>query len=1324
MTQPPHRDAKPKGAADDQPGQARASDGAAPANVPLIVGIGASAGGLEAYKAFFENLDSADGMAFVLVSHLSPDHASMLPELVARYTSLVVMEAADGMDVEAGHVYIIPPDATLTISGGVLQLSKPAPPRQYRFPIDTFFASLAEDQGDNAVCIILSGAGSDGARGLGAIKERGGLTLAQAAIDHIAIAGMPASAAATGLVDNIVPVEQMPARLKAYCAHLSTARTQKGPDGTRQDLSHHLQAICTLLRAEVGHDFSQYKEKTLVRRIQRRMQVVQIDGVAGYIDYLKQTPRELDNLFRELLIGVTEFFRDPEAFEALQTLAIPSLLEGRSAADTLRVWTPACATGEEAYSIAISLAEAIAARRGGPKVQIFATDIDDRAINAARAGRFRAPLPGVSAERLERWFIQDGEHYVVVKPIREMVVFSPHSAIKDPPFSRLDLVSCRNLLIYMNSELQEHLIRTFHYALRPGGVLMLGPSESLGRNTALFSVLDKKHRLYSRRADGRASLPMTTPKRLAGMEAVARVPTVRGGGIEDAIDRNARRVLDKHSPAYVVIDANHDVLRFSGDTGRYLGPSSGAASLNLFALLNKGLRGPARTAVQQALIRHNTVVQEGQLTGPHGERVPVRLIAEPIHEQDDGNAERRAPSSLCILVFKELTPVAAVAESTTPNGRRGRGESARIRELDLELATTREQLHTAIDELETANEEMKSANEEYQSVNEELQSSNEELETSKEEMQSINEELQTVNVELNSKNEALARLNSDLQNLLESTQIATLFLDSALHVSGFTPAISDLFHLREGDHGRPITEITARIPYPQLKQDVKQVLRTLAMVERVLHGDVDDAVYLLRMRPYRTTDNVIDGVVLTFIDITERQQHEYERARLAAIVESSQDAIIGHSLEGIITSWNAGAESMFGYPPARAIGKPLSVLLPPDSKKDLDTLLEASSRQIKAEELLMTWIREDGTPVPLSLRCSPVLDPAGAVVGGSTIARDITDRKRAAWMLDETERRLAAIIEQTTVGVAQTDLDGKLEMVNPRYGEILGRSADELIGHRLHEYIHPADAAEFEAQFHDLVAEGKPFQTEQRYVRPDAKLAWINHHVTLIHDEGGQPSHAVAFALDVTQRRLAAQQRELLVSELNHRVKNTLATVHSIALQTLRHTPDMGKFRDAFVSRLRSLSTAHDLLAKEGWRGVSLADLARAELAPYHAGDNDSAHVQIVGDDLHLDAKTGLALSLALHELATNAGKYGAFTREGGQVRLEWATFERDSQRWLRMVWTESGGPPVKAPASRGFGSRLITEGVGYELGGDVSLEFPESGVVCTMTVPLKDAGS
>ena len=1091
-------------------------------DMPLIVGIGASAGGLEAYKQFFENMPSGHAMAFVLVQHLAPDHTSMMAELVARHTTMPVAEATDGVVVEPNHVYIIPPDATLTIADGMLQLSKPAPPRQYRWPIDSFFTSLAEDQGDNAVAIVLSGSGSDGSRGLRVVKERGGLALAQAGADHVAMSGMPASAAATGIVDEVLPVQEMPARLIAHLHHLYTSRGQKGPDGARHDLSAHLQTICGLLRTEVGHDFSQYKEKTLIRRIQRRMQVAQTDTVPGYIEYLKQTPRELDSLFRELLIGVTEFFRDPEAFEVLQNQAIPTLLADKSAADTLRVWVPACATGEEAYSIAIVLAEAIAQRRGGPKVQIFATDIDDNAIASARAGRFRAPLAGVSAERLERWFIQDGDSYVVVKPIREMVVFSPHSAIKDPPFSRLDLVSCRNLLIYLNAELQEHLIRTFHYALRPGGVLMLGPSESLGRSGPLFSVLDKKYRLYLRRTDGRAALPLTTPKRLMGIDVTARVTQPRPGGtLEDIIDRNARRALERHAPAYVVIDGNHDVLRFSGDTGRYLGPSSGAASLNLFALLHKGLRAPARTAVQQALTRHNAVVQEGQLNGSNGERIPVRLIAEPIFEQDDTGSERRTTSSLCLLMFKELAQPTPAAEPAG-KGRAIRGEARRVHELELELATTREQLHTAIDELETANEEMKSANEEYQSVNEELQSSNEELETSKEEMQSINEELQTVNVELNSKNEALARLNSDLQNLLESTQIATLFLDSSLHVSGFTPAISDLFHLREGDHGRPITEITARIPYPQLKQDVKQVLRTLAMVERVLHGGVEGAVYLLRMRPYRTTDNVIDGVVLTFIDITERQQHEYERARLAAIVESSQDAIIGHSVDGVISSWNKGAEQMFGYPSVRAIGKSLAMLLPTDAQHQLQQLLAVCNGQAHADQIEMNWVHQDGGFVAVSVRSSPVLDPAGAVVAGSTIARDNTERNRNARRLEDSERRLAAIIEQTTVGVAQMDVEGRLEMVNPRYCEIVGRTAEELVGTRMLDFTHSDDVASNDALFRSLLAGGPAFNVETRYARPDGSLVWVSNHISLIHDDFGKPAGAVAVVLDITQRKSAS----------------------------------------------------------------------------------------------------------------------------------------------------------------------------------------------------------
>ena len=1312
------RKAKPT----EQPAPARefASGHGDHPGVPLIVGIGASAGGLEAYRAFFGHMQPDEDIAFVLVQHLAPDKSSLLAELIAKSTDMPVMEATDGTVVEGRHIYVIPPDATLTIQHGVLQLSKPAPPRQYRWPIDTFFSSLAEDQGDNAVAIVLSGSGSDGARGLQAVKDCGGLVLAQAGFDHVAMSGMPASAAATGFVDDVLQVEHMPERLLTHLAYLRATQGSKGPDGARQDLAGHLQTISSLVRAEVGHDFSQYKEKTLVRRIQRRMQVVQTDTVPGYIDYLKKNPQELENLFRELLISVTEFFRDPEAFEALQQQAIPMLLADKGATDTLRVWIPACATGEEAYSIAIAFAEAIAQLGGGgPKVQIFATDIDDRAVTAARSGRYRGPLPGVSPERLERWFVADGEHFVVVKRIREMIVFSPHSAIKDPPFSRLDLVSCRNLLIYLNSELQEHLIRTFHYSLHTGGILMLGPSESLGRNTALFSTLDKKHRLYVRRSDGRNALPVAIPRRPVNPREIARQLTPRTTGGEDAIDRSARKLLERHMPAYVVIDGNQDVLRFSGDTGRYLGPSSGTASLNLFGLLHKGLRAPARAAVQQALSKRSTVTQEGQMLAPGGERVIVSLIAEPIADEP-GNNDRRTASQLCLLMFKDVpAPATAVLPDVPAAKSNASADARRVQELELELATTREQLHTAIDELETANEEMKSANEEYQSVNEELQSSNEELETSKEEMQSINEELQTVNVELHSKNEVLARLNSDLQNLLESTQIATLFLDSSLHVSGFTPAISDLFHLREGDHGRPITEITARIPYPELRQDVKQVLRTLAMVERVLQGGADGAVYLLRMRPYRTTDNVIDGVVLTFIDITERQQHEYERGRLAAIVESSQDAIIGHAIDGTIHTWNKGAEQMFGYPASRVLGKSLGMLLPKEADQHLRDMLSTCAGTSAQNVMEMSWQHQNGTLIQVSVRCSPIFDPSGAIVGGSTIVRDITGQQRAARKLQQSERRLAAIIEQTSVGVAQTDLTGRFELVNPRLCEIVGRSAEELRKLRMQDLVRPEDRAESEAKFQALVAGGAPFNAEKSYVRPDGSTVWVSKYVSLINDDDGRPAHAVAVVLDITRRKREGEHRELLLHELNHRVKNSLATVQAIAMRTIASATDLASFREAFMSRLLALSGTHDLLAREAWRGVELRDLVDAELTPYTEAGRQSPDIE--GEPVHLNPRTAVALSLALHELATNAGKYGALSTAEGRVDVRWTVLTRSEQPWLELVWSESGGPAVGPPSRRGFGSRLIAEGITHELGGDVSLDFPVTGIVCRIAIPLVD---
>ncbi len=1287
---------------------------------PLIVGIGASAGGLEAFKGFFTHLPAASataegGMAFVLVQHLAPQHTSLLAELVGRNTTMEVTEATDGEKVQPGHVYVIPPDATLTISDATLHLSKPAPPRQHRWPIDTFFISLAEDQGDCAVSIVLAGSGSDGARGLRAIKEHGGLTLAQAGFDHVAMSGMPASAAATGLVDDVLPVDQMPARLLAHQQHLLAVRARKGPDGIRNDVPSHLQEITRLLHAYTGHDFSQYKEKTVVRRIQRRMQVLRAAAVPDYIEHLRQEPTELERLFRELLISVTSFFREPAAFDLLQSRVFPALLAAKGAAETVRIWVPGCATGEEAYSIAIALKEVMAPGHGQPKVQIFATDIDDRAIGAARSGRFRGPLAGVSPERLERWFQPEGEDFVVSKAIRELCIFSPHSAVKDPPFTRMDLISCRNVLIYMNAELQERLVQVFHYALLRGGYLLLGPSEGLARNAPLFSVVDKKQRLYLRREGGNTRLPPLPTARSAEASATvpAHAPQPLRSGADDLIERNARRALERHSPAYVVIDNQCNVLRFCGDTGRYLQPTSGAASLNLFGLLHKGLRVAARSAVQQAFEQQRTVLQDALSLNIDGQRRTLQLIVEPLPEAD-------GVSTLCAVAFRERDAAPAPdAADATPQAS---AESRRTQLLEQELESTRLELQTAVDQQEIANEELKSANEEYQSVNEELQSSNEELETSKEEMQSINEELQIVNAELQSKNATLNHLNSDLRNLMDSTEIATLFLDARLHITGFTPATTALFHLREGDLGRPITEISSRIPYPDLAADVKQVTRSLAMTERLLQGSDNSAVFLLRMRPYRTIDNVIDGVVLTFTDISERRRAEIERGHLAAIVDSSKDLIIGHTLDGTITSWNDSARDTLGHSADKAVGKSLALLLLPPGSPHAPTLLHVCVKTEPAE-FEMQWLHQNGTEVPVAVTCSPVHDSAGKVVAGSLIARAMGERQRADKALKDSERRLAQLIEQTTAGVALVDTNGHFVLVNPAFCAIVTRSAEALYVLRMQDVTYPDDVPHSMGAIKQLVASGKSSQLEKRYARSDGSPIWTGNSFSMMVGDDGQPPHILAVVQDISERRQEAQHREMLLGELNHRVKNTLASVQSIALHTLFGAASLEAFKDVFISRLLALSNTHNLLAADAWKGVGLREIVSAELVPYRRIGRNQGQTQaeLQGEDVTLTPKTALALAMALHELTTNAAKYGALSVPQGRVAVHWELRQRDARSWLHLQWRESDGPKVTPPTRKGFGSRLISDGLAYELDGTVSLEFPPEGVVCSIDFPLSE---
>jgi two-component system, chemotaxis family, CheB/CheR fusion protein len=836
---------------------------------PLIVGIGASAGGLAAFKSFLANMPTAPGMVFVLVQHLAPDHKSLLVELLGAKSPLPVITAVDGVAVKENRVYVIPPDATLTIRDGVLRLETPAPARQNRRPIDSFFVSLAEDQGECAVGIILSGVGSDGSLGIRAIKAHGGLTIAQAEFDHHALSGMPHSAAATGMVDHVLPVEAMPDKLADYQSHMNGVAGCKDGDGVRKDIRDHLTEITALLHASVKHDFNGYKESTLIRRLQRRMQVLQLDTIDAYIERLKADPDEAKSLFREVLIGVTEFFRDPDAFEALKTLAIRPMLAAKRPGDSVRIWVAGCSTGEEVYSIAILLKEALSALSNPPAldIKIFATDIDTHALSLARSGRFQKTTAGLSPERLKRWFSQDGNDVCALPEIREMCIFSAHSVIKDPPFSKLDLISCRNLLIYFDNELQGRVTRTFHFALKAGGTLFLGPSESIGRYGNFYTVLDKKHRILERHNSGRNMAPpfqspgVPAASTVLSPEATISAPVTT----DDRIDKSVRRVMEQYAPAYFVIDRNYEILRFSGSEARhYLEPSPGTANLQLFSNLQKSLRPAVRAAVASAVESRKSFVTDNLTIRIDGKTRNVTLIVEPIIEtlgKDRG---------ICVVAFRDVAPSIVAAQGTIA----ALDAPVATTALENELNATRFQLRAASDELETAIEDMKSTTEEFQAVNEELQSSNEELETAKEEMQSINEELQTVNSELSGKNDETMRLNNDLKNLLDSTHIATVFLDDDLRIRHFTPALTEIFPVRDSDRGRSITDIVNLIDYQDLKRDVDAIYASQEIIERDVAMKDRSATYLMRIRPYRTVTNVIDGVVLTFFNITERSRHD------------------------------------------------------------------------------------------------------------------------------------------------------------------------------------------------------------------------------------------------------------------------------------------------------------------------------------------------------------------------------------------------------------------------------------------------------------------
>jgi two-component system CheB/CheR fusion protein len=844
-----------------------------------IVGIGASAGGLEALELFLASVPENSGMAFVIVQHLDPTHKGILVELLQRGTSMQVFQIKDRMRVKANCVYVIPPNKDLSILRGVLHLLDPLAPRGLRLPIDLFFRALAEDQQEHSIGVILSGMGTDGTLGLRAIKEKGGSVFVQSP-ETAKFDGMPHSAIDAGLADVISAAQDLPANISAYIHHAPLFVKPNLLDEDQAKSS--IEKVMLLLRLQTGHDFSLYKKTTVYRRIERRIGLHHMDNIAAYVRFLRENPQEVELLFRELLIGVTNFFRDPAAWEQLKAKALPALLAERAPEQTLRAWVPGCSTGEEAYSLAMLFKETLDLlnRRRTARnfsLQIFATDLDQTAIEKAREGVYPANISAdVSSERLSRFFVKEQRGYRVAKSIREMVIFAPQNLIMEPPFTKLDILTCRNLLIYLTPELQKKLILLFHYSLNPGGILFLGSSETIGGFSDLFAPLESKTRLYRRLESGLSGHPVEFPTTFAasrpGASNKLTKPTVNIQTLADQL------LLQTYSPAAVMTNENGDILYISGRTGKYIEAAAGKANWNIFAMAREGLRYELAGAFQKAVRQNETVTLKNIVMGTDNGTQRVDVTVQPLKE---GNNLR----GMLMIIFRE----AAEPSTTKLSGKPPRGAAARdVAELKQQLEYAREEVRSVREQMQTSQEELKSTNEELQSTNEELQSTNEELTTSKEEMQSMNEELQTVNNELQAKVDELSLTNSDMKNLLDSTDIATLFLDNTLRVRRITSETSKITQLIPSDVGRPITDIASALLYPQLADDARDVLRTLVKAERQIATPNGDW-FGTRILPYRTLENMIDGVVITFVDITEIKKAEEKEKLTAELVIANKE---------------------------------------------------------------------------------------------------------------------------------------------------------------------------------------------------------------------------------------------------------------------------------------------------------------------------------------------------------------------------------------------------------------------------------------------------
>jgi two-component system CheB/CheR fusion protein len=1006
-----------------------------------VAGIGASAGGLDAFERFFGAMPADSGVAFVLIPHLDPKHESLMVELVARYTKMPVVEATEGLVVQANRVYILPPNKYMTISGGALRLTGPVERNGPQTSIDLFLRSLATDKQEKAICIILSGTGSHGSLGLKAVKASDGMAMVQEP-STAEYPRMPESAIATGLVDYVLPVEQMPEALIKYIQNYCIDGVKTGAEGT--EVPDYLNQVLALLRARTKFDFRCYRKRMLTRRIERRMSLNHINQITDYLAFLREQPDEAKQLFRDLLISVTNFFRDPEAWQALETEVIAPLVGAKEFDAPLRVWSAGCATGEETYSLGIVLLEHLAAAKKSCQIQIFASDVDEEALEVARQGTYPESIStDVSHERLARFFTHVDDAYHVSKMLRELVIFARQNLISDAPFSKLDLIVCRNLLIYLEPEVQKKVISLLHFSLNEGGFLFLGPSETIGRNIDLFEPVSKKWRIFRRIGPvrpQRVEIPIAAT--LEPLVPVRRSMPPSTTGPVNFANMTHRLLLDQFAPAAVLVNRKYEILYFFGATDRYLAVPAGEPTQDLLMMAREGLRTKLRSTTHKAVREGGPVTLAVQVKR-NGGYYPVIVTVRPVQGS-------QGTEGLLLVTFQD-----SGQDILTPHPPETAAEESVAKQLESELKATEEDLQSTIEELESSNEELKVSNEEVMSMNEELHSANEELETSKEELQSLNEELTTVNNQLQEKVADLETANNDMANVLNCTEVAIIFLDRQFRIKRYTDPATRLFNLIATDLNRPISHITPKFPDSTLQHDIEQVLRTLTPQETQVQTP-DGCWWNRRITLYRTLEKCVDGVVLTFTEITQIRRASEQARRLATILLDSNDAVTVHDFDGKITAWNRGAEQLYGFSEAEALQMNADQIIPEELRGDVRTYWE----RLRQGERVDSWETQrrtkDGRILDVWITSTALKDEAGRPIAIAKTARDITEQKRAQRALQKSQGQLGAILHTAADAIITIDGKGIIQSVNAATERMFGYSAVEMIGQNVKMLMTPA----------------------------------------------------------------------------------------------------------------------------------------------------------------------------------------------------------------------------------------------------------------------------